>query len=343
MIDTEYILDVLQRLCNTASPTGYTQNAFKLVEEEFSKLGMPIHYTNKGSIFSYIEGKSKRVKKALAAHCDTLGAMVKEIKENGHLTFTSVGGYAGNAVECENCLIHTVSGKAYSGTIYTTKPSVHVHGDVNTFPRTLENMEIILDEKVFSIKDVQDKEIEIGDYISFDPRFKVTESGFVKSRHLDDKAGVAITLGVCKYIKENNIAPENSIQVFITDYEEVGHGACSGIVEEAEELLCIDMGAPGTGQNTDEYSVSICAKDNSGPYDYKMRNRLVELAKKNGIDYKVDIYPRYSSDASAALKAGMCLRTGLIGPGVYASHSYERTHIDSIRYTAELLLAYLNE
>lgn len=343
MIDTEYILDVLQKLCSTASPTGYTENAFKVVEEEFDKLGMPFYYTNKGSIFSYIEGKDKRAKKALAAHCDTLGAMVKEIKENGRLAFASVGGYAGNSVECENCLVHTVDCKTYSGTIYTTKPSVHVHGDVSTFERTLNNMEIILDEKVFSKKDVQEKGIEIGDYISFDPRFKITESGFVKSRHLDDKAGVAITLGVCKYIKENNIIPENSIQVFITDYEEVGHGACSGIVEEAEELLCVDMGAPGTGQNTDEYSVSICAKDSSGPYNYKMRNRLVELAKKNNIAYKVDLYPRYNSDASAALKAGMCLRTGLIGPGIFASHSYERTHIDSIRCTAELLLAYVTE
>jgi putative aminopeptidase FrvX len=343
MIDTGYISDILRKLCNTASPTGYTENVFKLVEDEFKKLGMPFYYTNKGAIFSYIEGKDKRVKKALAAHVDTLGAMVKEIKANGRLAFASVGGYAGNTVECENCLIHTVSGKAYSGTIYTTKPSVHVYGDISTFPRNIENMEIALDEKVFSIKDVHDLGIEIGDYISFDPRFKVTESGFVKSRHLDDKAGVAIALGVCKYIKENNIIPESSIQIFITDYEEVGHGACSGIVHEAEELLCIDMGAPGEGQNTDEYSVSICAKDSSGPYNYNMRNRLVELAKKNGIDYKVDLYPRYTSDASTALKAGMCLRTGLIGPGVFASHSYERTHIDSVRCTAELLLAYITE
>lgn len=343
MIDTGYILDVLQRLCSTASPTGYTENAFKLLEEEFNKLGMPFNYTNKGSIFSYIEGKNKRVKKALAAHTDTLGAMVKEIKENGRLAFASVGGYAGNSVECENCLIHTVSGNAYSATIYTTKPSVHVHGDISSFERTLENMEIVIDEKVSSIGDVKGLGIEIGDYISFDSRFKVTESGFVKSRHLDDKAGVAIILGVCKYIKENNIIPENSIQIFITDYEEVGHGACSGIVEEAEELLCVDMGAPGTGQNTNEYSVSICAKDSSGPYDYRLRNKLVELAKTNKIDYRVDLYPRYSSDASTALRAGMCIRTGLIGPGVFASHSYERTHIDSIRCTAELLLAYVNE
>jgi putative aminopeptidase FrvX len=283
------------------------------------------------------------VKKAIVSHADTLGAMIREIKENGRISFASVGGYSGNSVECENCLIHTASGKTYSGTIYTTKPSIHIHDDTGSFSRTFENMEIVLDEKVFSKKDVKDLDIDIGDYVSFDSRFRVTESGFVKSRHLDDKAGVAITLGVCKYIKENNILPEYSIQIFITDYEEVGHGACSGIVEEVEELLCIDMGAPGTGQNTDEYSVSICAKDSSGPYDYKMRNKLVELAKNNEIDYKVDLYPSYRSDASTALRAGMCIRTGLIGPGVFASHSYERTHKDSIRCTAELLLAYIKE
>lgn len=342
MLDTGYILEILQKLCSTASPTGYTKNAFKLLEEEFKKLGMPFYYTNKGAMFSYIEGKNKRVKKALAAHTDTLGAMVKEIKETGRLAFSNVGGYAGNSVECENCVIHTVTGKTYSGAVYTTKPSVHVHGDVSTLERTLENMEIVLDEKVFSPEDVRSLEIEIGDYISFDPRFRITESGFVKSRHLDDKAGVSIILGVCKYLKDNGIVPENSIQIFITNYEETGHGACSGIADEAEELLCVDMGAMGIGQNTDEYSVSICAKDGSGPYDYEMRTRLVELAKKNGIAYRVDLYPRYSSDASAALRAGMCLRAGLIGPGVFASHSYERTHIDSISCTAELL-AYVRE
>lgn len=343
MIDTNYILDTMQRLCCAASPAGYTGNAFRLIEEEFCKLGMSFQYTNNGSLYSYIEGKSKSVNKAVAAHTDTLGAMVKEIKKNGRLAFVPVGGYAGNSIECENCMIHTVSGKSYSGTVYSTKPSVHIHNDVSTLERTFENMEIVIDEKVLSAEDVKNLGIEIGDYISFDPRFRVTDSGFIKSRHLDDKAGVAIILGICKYIRDNNIKPEHSIQVFISGYEEVGHGASFGIAEEAAELLCIDMGVPGTGQNTDEYSVSICAKDSSGPYDYNIRNRLVELAKRNSIDYRLDIYPRYGSDASTALKAGMNLRTGLIGPGVFASHSYERTHLDSIRCTAELLLAYVTE
>lgn len=343
MIDTGYTLEILQKLCSTPSPTGFTGDIFRMLENEFYMLGMPATYTAKGSLYTFIEGKNKRVKKAVTSHVDTLGAMVKEIKSNGRLAISRVGGYTGNSVECENCLVHTADGKVCSGTIYTTKPSVHIHDDAGSLARTFDNMELVLDEKVKDSEDVKKLGIEVGDYISLDPRFKVTETGFVKSRHLDDKAGVAITLGICKYMRDNNIVPEYSVQIFITDYEEVGHGACSGIAEEAEELLCIDMGAPGIGQNTDEYSASICAKDSSGPYDLRMRNKLVELARKNSIDYKLDIYPNYKSDASTALRAGLCLRTGLIGPGVYASHSYERTHIDSIRCTAELLLAYLSE
>ena len=213
MIDTEYTLELLEKLCNTSSPTGYTENIFKLLEEEFYKLGMTSNYTAKGSLFSYIEGKNKRIKKTVASHVDTLGAMVKEIKENGRLAFSAVGGYSGNSVECENCTVHTAGNGTYSGTIYAVKPSVHIHEDTGTMPRTHDNMEIILDERLSAKKDVQELGIDIGDYISFDPRFRVTDSGFVKSRHLDDKAGVAIALGVCKYMKENNrISAETSLQ-----------------------------------------------------------------------------------------------------------------------------------
>lgn len=343
MINIDYVLEVLKELCNTASPSGYTNELFKALEREFGKLSLPCIYTNKGALTVRIEGKNAAIRKVLAAHADTLGAMVKQIKDNGRIAFSAVGGYAANSIECENCRIHTSEGKVYTGTVYTTKPSIHVHEDVSKFERSLDNMEILLDEKVFSKEDTAALGIEVGDFISFDPRFTITEMGFVKSRHLDDKAGVAIILGVCKFLKENNIVPENSIQILITNYEEVGHGAAFGTSTEAAEMLCVDMGAPGIGQNTDEYSVSICAKDSSGPYDYEMRRKLVELAKKNNIAYKVDIYPRYSSDASAALRSGANLRAGLIGPGIFASHSYERTHTDSIRCTAELLLAYAVE
>lgn len=342
-MDMNYILEILQKICVTPSPSGMTTAVMKIIQEEFNKLGMEVTYNNKGGLITYYKGKSDKATKAIAAHADTLGAMVKEIKGSGKLAITMVGGYMAQSVECENCVVHTMDGNSYTGTLYTTKPSVHVHQDAKTAERTIENLELLLDEKVFSKEDVQKLGIEIGDFISFDSRFRVTDSGYVKTRHLDDKASVAIILGVCKYMKENNIIPLHDIQIFITSHEEVGHGASHGIADSVEEMLCVDMGALGIGQNSDEYTVSICAKDGGGPYDYELRSKLVRLAKEANADYKVDIYPFYGSDGGAALRAGRNIRVGLIGPGVYASHSYERTHTDSLMNTAKLLLAYMQE
>lgn len=343
MINLDYTLDILQRICTTPSPSGMTTEVMKIIEAEFKKLDMEVSYNNKGGLITYYKGKNNTSKKAIAAHADTLGAMVKEIKEFGQLAITTIGGFMPQAVECENCIIHTSEGKTYSGTLYTTKPSVHVHKEAETSERTIGGLELVIDEKIFLAKDVKDLGIDVGDFISFDSRFRITDSGFIKTRHLDDKASVAIILGVCKYLRENNIKPDNDIQIFITNHEEVGHGASHGIDDNVTELLCVDMGALGIGQNSDEYTVSICAKDGGGPYDYELRSRLVKLAKEIGAEYRVDIYPFYGSDGGAALRAGRNIKVGLIGPGVYASHSYERTHKDSIINTAKLLIAYMQE
>ena len=340
-MDIDYIVSFMKKICETPSPSGFTHNANALVAEELRSFGLNISFTNKGSVSALIPGKNPIPKKALAAHVDTLGAMVKRIKENGRLSFTPIGGYSMSSVECENCLVHASEGSVYTGTVYSIKPSVHIHEDSKTIERSLENMEIVIDEKVFSADDVNSLGIEVGDFITFDTHFQYTKSGFIKSRHLDDKASVAILMGLCKHIMENKILLENSIQILITSYEEVGHGASTGLLPDIQELLCLDMGAPGTGQNSSEYSVSICAKDSGGPYDFSLRNHLVKLAKDNNIDYKVDIYPYYGSDAGTALRAGFDIKFGLIGPGVYASHSYERTHRDSIINTYELTLQYV--
>lgn len=342
-MNKEYMLDILKKLCNTPSPSGFTHKAMKLVEEELLSFGLKANYTNKGSLYSFINGKNLKTKKAIAAHIDTLGAMVKDIKSNGNIVITPIGSYNGNSIECENCTIHTNENKEISGTIYCTKPSVHIHTESKTLERNFDNIEVVIDEKVKTREDITELGINIGDIISFDTRFKITSSGFIKSRHLDDKASVAIILTACKYISENQFIPDNTIQIYFTNYEEVGHGASSGLSTEIDELLCIDMGTPGIGQNTDEYSVSICAKDSGGPYDYMFRNKLVNLSKNNNIEYKVDIYPHYGSDALTALKSGMDIRTGLIGAGVYASHSYERTHVDSMMNTYKLLIEYIKE
>lgn len=340
-MNIDYIVSFMKKLCETPSPSGFTQNAIALIEEELKSFGISTSLTNKGSLSALIPGKNPSPQKALAAHTDTLGAMVKRVKENGRISFATIGGYSMGSIECENCFIHTSKNTLHTGTIYTIKPSVHIHEDCKTLERSLENMEIVIDEKVFSADDVAELGIEVGDFITFDPRFEYTKSGFIKSRHLDDKASVAILVGLCKYIIDSDISLENSVQILITNYEEVGHGASFGLMPGVRELLCLDMGAPGTGQNSSEYAVSICAKDSGGPYDFSLRSRLVKLAKDNNIDYKVDIYPHYGSDAGAALGAGFDIKFGLIGPGVYASHSYERTHKDSIANTAELALKYI--
>jgi len=343
MISIDYTLDILQKICTTPSPSGMTGAVMEIIEGEFSKLGMEVHYNIKGALITHYKGKNPTALKNIAAHADTLGAMVKEIKGSGKLAITTIGGYAAQSIECENCIIHTAEGKSYTGTLYTTKPSVHVHQEARTAERTFENLEVVIDEKVFSKDDVQKLGIEVGDFISFDSRFRITESGYIKTRHLDDKASVAIILGACKYMKENNIVPQNDIQILISSHEEVGHGASHGVDDSVTEMLCVDMGALGIGQNSDEYTVSICAKDGGGPYDFELRSRLVKLAKEIGAEYKVDIYPFYGSDGGAALRAGRNIKVGLIGPGVYASHAYERTHIDSIINTAKLLVAYMQE
>jgi putative aminopeptidase FrvX len=268
--------------------------------------------------------------------------MVKGIKSTGRLSFDTLGGYMMSAVEGETCVIETVTEKTYTGTIFTTKPSSHIHGnDAKLLERKLENMEIVLDEKVNSKEDVKAFGIEIGDFVFLDPRTQVTTSGFIKSRHLDDKASAGILLGVIRYMVENKIIPPYKTNFYFSTYEEVGHGASASIPKNTFEFLAVDMGAPGEGQNSSEFAVCICAKDSSGPYDYDFRKRLVELSKVNSIDYKIDMYPYYGSDASAALRAGYDFKTGLIGTGVFASHSYERTHKDGVLNTAKLIVEYI--
>lgn len=340
----EYVLDNLEKLLKIPSPTGNTEKAVHFVEEMFKELGLNIKRTNKGSLIATIEGVRTDKEVTLSAHVDTLGAMVKEIKGNGRLKISQLGGYVWNTIEGEHVLIETMEGKAYTGTIMTNKASSHVHGsETKTVERNAENMEIRIDEKVSSDKDILELGINVGDFISFDPRTMITESGFVKSRHLDDKAGVISILATAKYLTDNNIKPNYTTNFFISTYEEVGHGAATSIPEKTFEFIAVDMAAPGDGQTSDEFSVTICAKDSSGPYDYELRKRLINLAKKENLDYQVDIYPYYGSDGSAALKAGYDFKVGLIGPGVDASHSFERTHKEAIDNTIKLCIAYLTK
>ncbi|WP_102398855.1 M42 family metallopeptidase [Haloimpatiens massiliensis] len=330
----------LNNVLTIPSPTGYTSKIMDYIKEELHIISAYYYTTNKGAIIVSIKGKDDENQRTLSAHVDTLGAMVKGINSNGTLALTPLGGYMMNSIEGENCTVETIEGKVFTGTIQTKKPSVHISGnDARELKRTPENMEVVLDEKVFSKEDVEKLEINVGDFICLDSRTSFTEKGFIKTRHLDDKASVAILLYVIKYILENSLDLPYTTNILISNYEEVGHGACY-IPPKTKEFISVDMGAPGLDQNSSEYCVCICAKDSSGPYDLDIRKKLTDICKKNNINYKIDTYPHYGSDASAALRAGYDIKTGLIGPGIFASHAYERTHMDSVLATTELVLNY---
>lgn len=340
--DQTYVLDLLQKLLNTPSPTGFCQEIIELLRKETESLGYAFTTTNKGNGVITVPGKNTDYVIGISVHVDTLGAMVRSIKPSGRLRLTPIGGYMMSSIENEYCQIHTRSGHTIDGTIMTTKPSVHVYSDARELARDESVMEVRLDEPVFSKEDVESIGIQTGDFISFDPRVQIKANGYIKSRHLDDKASVAAVYGLLEWMKREQIVPAHTVKIFITTYEEVGHGL-GYLPSDINELIAVDMGAAGDDLTGTEQDVSICAKDSSGPYDYRMTTRLIQLAEQHGIPYAVDIYPSYASDASAALRGGNDIRAALIGPVVQASHAMERTHIMAILGTAGLLAAYLTE
>lgn len=332
---------LLETLTGTPSPTGFTKKIMNVMASLLDDIGVPHTRTNKGAIIVTLKGKNDERQRLLTAHTDTLGAMVKEIKPSGRLSLSMVGGFNWNAVEGEYCTIHTASGEEIRGTILMHETSVHVYRGAGSLPRDEKHMEVRIDAKVRSAAETREIGIEVGDFISFDNRFELTSNGFVKTRHLDDKASTALLLQLIKLIHTEKIELPYTTHFYISNNEEIGYGGNSNIPEKTVEYIAVDMGAIGDGQQTDEYTVSICAKDSSGPYHYELTHQLVDLAKMNNIEYKLDIYPYYGSDASAAIKAGADVRHALFGAGIESSHAYERTHVDSLRNTAELLYAYV--
>lgn len=335
-------IDYLKKLTSIPSPTGYTREVADYIVEEVERLGYTAIRTNKGGVNVIVKGKDDNKYRVVTAHVDTLGAMVRGVKADGRLKMAKIGGYPWNMIEGENCLVHVAStGKTVSGTILIHQTSTHVYKDAGTAERTEDNMEVRLDAKVRNEKETRDLGIDVGDFISFDPRTIITETGFIKSRFLDDKVSAAILLDLLRKYKEENIELPQTTHFMFSVFEEVGHGANSNLPKAAVEYLAVDMGAMGDDQQTDEYTVSICVKDASGPYNYEFRNHLVQLAKDNNIQYKLDIYPYYGSDASAAMRAGAEVKHALLGAGIESSHSYERTHIDSVEQTHKMVDVYL--
>lgn len=336
----DYIIEQTKKILSIDSPSGYTKEAIEYIKKEYEAMGYKPEITVKGGLLVEIGGKDLDDAVLLEAHADTLGAMVAEIKSNGALKLTPVGGMNANNAESENCRIITRFDGIYEGTFQLSNASIHVNGEYNKTERTYKSMEVVIDEHVKSKEDVQKLGIMVGDFVCFDPRTTVTKSGFIKSRFLDDKLSVGILLGYAKYLKEENINPERKIYQHITVYEEVGHGGAASIPTGVTEVIAVDMGCIGEGLDCDEFKVSICAKDSHGPYNYEVVNGLVKVAKEKELDFAVDVYPYYGSDADVALSAGYDVKHGLIGPGVYASHGYERSHKEGVKNTFQLLKAY---
>ena len=336
-----YILDELKKIMAIDSPSGFTRKAADYIMQQLREFGFEPELTRKGCVLCCLGGEGSPV--VFSAHIDTLGGMVSEVKSNGRLKLTRIGGMNANNAECENARVYTRDGKVFEGCFQMNNPSVHVNGESDSQKRSYDNMELVLDEKVFSADETKKLGIATGDYVCFDPRTRITETGYIKSRFLDDKLSAAILMGIAKAIKAEKLSLTRKVYIYLTVFEEVGHGCSSGLPEDAEDILSVDMGCVGDGLECKEHQVSICVKDSHGPYNYDVTSRFVELAKKHNLDYALDVYPFYGSDADAALDAGYDLRHGLIGAGVYASHGYERSHIDGVKNTYELVKAYITE
>lgn len=337
----DYIIDRTCRLLAIDSPTGYTDKAAEFVMNELREMGFEPIRTRKGGVLVDLGGSDAENAIMFETHLDTLGGMVAEIKSSGRLRLTNIGGMNANNAEAENVKVVTKFDGEYEGTLQLCNPSIHVNGDYNKTERAWDKMEVVLDEIANSADDVRKLGISVGDFVCFDPRTKVTEKGYIKSRFLDDKLSVGILLGIAKYLSDGHFVPSRRIWGHVTVFEEVGHGGSASVPEGVTEAISIDMGCVGEGLQCTERQVSICAKDSRGPYHYDVVRGLIEAAKKCGADYAVDVYPFYGSDVESTLSAGYDLRHGLIGPGVYASHGYERSHKDGVANTFNLVLTYI--
>lgn len=343
-MDTKTIISYIENLCTRPSPTGFTKKCEKYLMDEFKKMGYEPYQNNKGNVIVpiYENENNKNDGLLLSAHIDTLGLMIRSIKEEGGLQVTTLGGFPLNYGEFENVKIFTRDGKEFEGVFRLNEPSVHGSDTPKLSKRSFDEMEVVLDEIVESDEDVEKLGIGAGDFVAFDPRFRYS-NGFVKSRHLDDKASSGVLLALAKEIKEENLKFDRNIYMMFTTYEEVGHGASSGHPEGIKDMIAVDMGVVYDDLKTNDRIVSICAKDSSGPYNFDLTNNLINTAKDIGIDFAVDIYPFYGSDASAAMSSFYDYRHALVGCGISASHGYERCHEKALLGLFNLLKTYITK
>ena len=336
----DYAWEQTAALLAIDSPSGYTRRAAEWVRNTFAGLGFHAELTRKGGVLIDLGGADSEDGLLLEAHGDTLGAMVAQIKGNGRLKLTALGGMKADNGEAENVRVYTRSGRIIEGTLQLCNPSIHVNGEYSEAKRNFNTTEVVLDEDVSSAADARALGIEVGDIVCFEPRTRRTASGYLKSRFLDDKLSVGILIGFAKYLADNKIVPQRRVWVHVTVYEEVGHGGCASVPDGVTEAISVDMGCVGDGIQCTERECSICAKDSGGPYSYEVVGKLISAAQQTGAKYAVDVYPFYGSDVGAMWRAGNDIPGALIGTGVHGSHGMERTHYDGIYNTLCLILLY---
>lgn len=342
-ISTEYLTKTLVDLLNTPSPTGDTEYAVSFVQQELEYMGVSTQLTTKGALIASLDGLKKDRPRAITAHVDTLGAIVAQVKANGRLRLSPIGGLMWPTVESEGVSIATRSGRRVRGSLVLTNGAGHVNRQAATMERNADNMEVRLDERTASPEETRLLGIEVGDFIYFDPRVEQSDSGFIRSRFLDDKACVACALAAIKALRESGVTPAQRTSFLVSNFEEVGHGGMDSLPTDLADLLVLDMACIGDGLQGDEFHCSLCVKDGGGPYSKRLSDRIRTIADQRGIDIRADVYPYYSSDGTAYWRSGGQAEVALIGPGVDTSHGYERTHVDALNDTAALIAEFLAE
>lgn len=335
------IINTLLELLQIPSPTGYTDQIVHHVGDKLRKLGIEVEITRRGAIRANLHGQQKSPDRAIIAHVDTLGAMVKELKSNGRLAISPIGHW--NARFAEGARVTIFTDKAsVKGTILPLKASGHTFNKaIDSQPVAWENVEVRVDEFSHSKEDLINLGFHVGDFIGIDPQPEFSASGFINSRHLDNKAGVTALLCVAKMVQEHKLQLPVDCHLLFTISEETGSGASAVLHGDVAEIVSIDNSTPAPGQNSIEDGVTIGIMDSSGPFDYHLTHKLIDLCEKHSIRYARDVFKYYRTDAASALEAGNDIRTSLVCFGVDASHGWERTHINSIRSVADLLLQYV--
>jgi len=341
-IDTQFLIDTMQRLIETPSPVGYYEKMKPLIEEYAARLGYSVSYDNRDTAYITVEGEDTSKTVCISAHADTLGLMVRGINADGTLRIRPLGGVNFANVEGENVTVYTRGGKQYTGMLVCAHHSSHAYADAKTMERNDDTVFVLLDELVKKTDDVRALGIRHGDYVAIEPRFTVTENGYIKSRFLDNKAAMACSFAALKFLADNGLKPKYNTVFAFAFYEEIGFGGVC-VPSEISEYVAVDIAILGPDSDGSEQAVTICAKDASMPYDYNLTNRLIAAAERSGCNYAVDLFYRYGSDAGQAIKGGNNLRAAAFGMGVYSSHGVERAHIDGIENTVRLMLAYALE